>query len=160
VSVCQLASGTASSCNLSNSEDGLWEQGWIIFENPTCTSPSSSASYDVTSTSAVGLGIRLIQVREPRNARYTLRDAGSEAKNLLTYNNMGQLRHQNATFALRDTQNLASLNGRNIVLSAEGRVMVQASDYVEQADTDAGATAAGGTGSTSGSSGSTTEGQP
>ncbi len=133
VSMCQLVDGSTTNCETDEAKDGQWHKGWILFENPACQSP--------TATPFSPPAASIIQVRVPGNARFTLEDkSASSDRNYFTYNSRGMLMNQNATMALRDTQDALgalSPNARYLIVSTQGRVRV---DVVDPSST---ATAAG-----------------
>jgi type IV fimbrial biogenesis protein FimT len=144
VSICSLASGTTSSCDLGSTSIN-WEQGWVLFENPTCGSPADSGTYDLTGTDASGKKLAVLQVRQPRNTRYTLQ--ASIERDFLTYNARGQLQSQAASFVLTDSElSSVSPHARKISLSPVGRATVAAYDPVAEVDSGAEATASGDSG--------------
>jgi type IV fimbrial biogenesis protein FimT len=120
VSLCQLRTGTTNVCETSEAVDGQWHNGWIMFENAACASPSASG---FTPTAA-----QIIQVRQASNPRFTLKDrSGSSDRNYLTFNASGVLRNQNTTFLLKDAKG-GDDGGpymRLLTLSMQGQLMVQ-----------------------------------
>jgi type IV fimbrial biogenesis protein FimT len=129
VSMCQLKPGTTDTCETANGSNGHWESGWIMFELPTCDSPTSTDFKPTT----------VIQVRQPGNTRFQLVDRAASNRDYFTFNSRGVLRGQTASLDLYDSKDLLGPYGRAMSLSAQGRLIV------EQADANAIATAAGGT---------------
>jgi type IV fimbrial biogenesis protein FimT len=144
VSVCQLADGSSSACNANAAQNGQWHRGWILFESPGCTVDSISAvSSNLGSTAALVAGIRILAVRQPGAARFTLNSRSpNSAATVLTYNAQGLLRNGADTLELRDAQDTQMRIGWNLAINAQGRVMVSKVDPVA----DASAAAAGGSG--------------
>jgi type IV fimbrial biogenesis protein FimT len=124
VSMCQLNVNTttgATTCETNSAIDGEWQQGWIIFENPTCQSPTGTS---------VPTAEQIIQIRQPGSMRYTLKDKASTDRQFLTFNARGMLSNQGATFETADTQDASSIYRRKLVLSMQGRVVVDAGTTV------------------------------
>lgn len=119
VSMCQLNIGTtgATTCETSAANDGEWQQGWIIFENPACENPTSAA---------VPTAAQIIQIRQPGAARYTLKDKSATDRQFLTFNARGMLRNQAATFETEDTQDANSAYRRKLTMNMQGRMVTEA----------------------------------
>jgi prepilin-type N-terminal cleavage/methylation domain-containing protein len=119
VAMCQLRSGTTNVCETNEAVDGQWHNGWIMFENAACVSPSGSG---FTPTAA-----QIIVVRQASNPRFTLKDTrGSADRNYLTFNASGVLRGQSATFALKDEEaEDGGPNFRMLSLSTQGQMVVR-----------------------------------
>jgi Tfp pilus assembly protein FimT len=138
VSLCPLAAGSTTACNTADANKGQWHQGWMAFENRSCTAPSNAFMADMTDDDAVKAGYRVLYVRQPGNGRFTLASSKPDSADaVLTYNARGLLQATPDTFELRDTQDDQLSLAVNLVLNAQGRVMVSKYDPVADAATTA-----------------------
>jgi type IV fimbrial biogenesis protein FimT len=131
VTLCQLADGSTNACNTADATKGQWQRGWILFENPACTTPAAAVLADMTGAKAVEANISVITVRQPGSGRFTLASKNPAAANsLLTYNAMGILRAAPDTFLLRDTADESLSLATDLTLNSQGRVHVSKYDPV------------------------------
>lgn len=115
VSICQLASGSTTTCAPA-AQRGNWHQGWAIYMNNACTS--------VAPTGALPAG-DIIAIRQPGNQRYQLlEDTDGAALGVATFDARGAMVSRAATFHVVDAQNEESPLARDIRLSPQGRVAI------------------------------------
>ncbi len=135
VSLCQLAANSTTACNAAAANRGQWHQGWMAFENRTCTTPTAAQMADMTTQGVIDAGYRVLYVRQPGNGRFTLQSSNPASASLvLTYNPRGLLQASPDTFALRDTRDEALATAVNLVLNAQGRIKVSKFDQVADAN--------------------------
>lgn len=110
VSMCQLAAAGGNQCAAA-AAGGQWHQGWVTFVDGAC-SGTLAAVADV------------ISVRQPGNARYTLRVRDGGTVGVLTFDPRGTLVAGLATYQVRDAKVDNSPHKRDITVSRQGRVEV------------------------------------